>query len=101
MRINYYTFPPEMPIRACYDAWTEGDDDPEPFCENWTADELEAEWREHDTTVTRAKKMLRKYGGSACTCHIDRAGHCFEVTPIEAKKSNRGTAYGVKYNRHL
>jgi hypothetical protein len=33
-------------------------------------------------SVTRAKELLRTFGGEAWTCHIDRDGDCFEVTPI-------------------
>lgn len=48
-------------------------------------------------TITHAKKLLRKYGGSAWTEHIDRDGGCFEVTEINLKGNNSR----FKYNRHL
>lgn len=48
-------------------------------------------------TVTAAKKLLRKYGGSAWTEHIDRGGGCFEVTPIQLTGNNSR----FKYNVHL
>lgn len=39
-------------------------------------------------TVTAAKKLLRKYGGSAWTEHIDRDGGCFEITAIHLTGNN-------------
>lgn len=48
-------------------------------------------------TVTAAKKLLKEYGGSAWTEHIDRDGSCFEVTEIKLTGNNSR----FKYNRHL
>lgn len=48
-------------------------------------------------TVTHAKSLLHKYGGTAVTEHIDRDGCCFETTPIQLKGNNSSH----KYNRHL
>lgn len=48
-------------------------------------------------TVTAAKKLLRKYGGSAWTEHIDRDGGCFEITAIHLTGNNSR----FKYNHHL
>ncbi len=102
MRITYYRFPKEMPIRDCYMAWMEGEEDFETPPAWLTDDEVENEWpRQRVTNVRKAKKFLRKFGGVAFTEHIDRDGGCFEVTPIEAERSNKGIAYGAKYNRHL
>jgi hypothetical protein len=48
-------------------------------------------------TVTAAKKLLRMFGGSAWTQHIDRDGGCFEVSEIKISANNSK----FKYNRHL
>ena len=48
-------------------------------------------------SITHAKKLLRKYGGSAWTEHIDRDGGCFEVTEINLAGNNSR----FKYNHHL
>ena len=102
MRITYYRFPEEMPIRNCYDAWMKGSEDYEPPPADMTDEEIENYFpRTQECTVTTAKKYIRKYGGCGFTEHIDRDGGCFEVTEIEVSKSNKGTVYGVKYNRHL
>ena len=48
-------------------------------------------------TVTAAKQLLKKFGGSAWTEHCERNGTVFEVTPIELGKNNSR----FKYNHHL
>jgi len=48
-------------------------------------------------SVTAAKKLLREFGGSAWTRHIDRDGGCFETTEIKLTGNNSR----YKYNRHL
>ena len=48
-------------------------------------------------TVTAAKKLLRQYGGSAWTEHIERDGTLFEVTEIHLTGNNSR----FKYNHHL
>ena len=48
-------------------------------------------------SVTFAKQLLKRYGGSAWTEHIDRNGGCFEVTDITIKGNNSK----FKYNHHL
>lgn len=47
--------------------------------------------------VSYAKKMLKKYGGTAWTEHIDRDGGCFEVTEIKLQGNNSK----FNYNHHL
>ena len=80
MRLNYYEFPAET-----------------------TAEVLKENGCELDdrvlggVSVTTAKKLLRKYGGSAWTEHIDRDGGCFEVTQITLTGNNSH----FKYNHHL
>ena len=48
-------------------------------------------------SVTTAKKLLKMYGGSAWTEHIDRNGGCFEVTEIKLTGNNSR----FRYNHHL
>ena len=48
-------------------------------------------------SITRAKELLRKYGGSAVMKHIDMDGCCLETTPILLKGNNSR----YKYNRYL
>ena len=43
-------------------------------------------------SVTHAKQLLKKYGGSAWTEHCERDGTVFEVTEINSR---------FKYNHHL
>ena len=80
MRLNYYRFPDDTSLEVL---------------------------REHDCTqddnviggcsVTFAKQMLKKHGGSAWTEHIERDGSCFEVTEIKLNGNNSR----FKYNHHL
>lgn len=113
MRLNYYRFPDEIDphtrfrngaicksghcllghanCRGCTicgeGGWSE--------CEYYHCDE--AETTVDGCTVTVAKKLLRKFGGSAWTAHCDRSGGCFEVTPITLAGNNSR----FKYNHHL
>ena len=48
-------------------------------------------------SITRAKQLLKEFGGSAWTCHIDRDGGCFETSEIKLKGNNGK----FKYNVHL
>lgn len=48
-------------------------------------------------SVTSAKELLRKYGGSAWTEHYERDGTLFEVTEIHLTGNNSR----FKYNHHL
>jgi len=115
-RLNYYQFPENMDAQARYKAGAgninghcstgrEGcagcTNNPEQIrrawaeCENFISTESEEELS--GITVTFAKQLLKEYGGTAFTRHIDRDGGCFEVTSIELKKNNSR----YKYNRHL
>lgn len=100
MRITRYRFPEAMSERECYEAWYKGSEDYEPIPDDVPDSQITG-YTEQVCSVSMAKKYLRKYGGAAWTEHYDRDGGCFEVTPIHAKGSNAGTAYGVKYNQHL
>jgi len=48
-------------------------------------------------SITHAKQLLKEYGGSAWTSHIDRDGGIFETTEIKIKGNNSSH----KYNKHL
>lgn len=48
-------------------------------------------------SITHAKKLLKEYGGSAWTEHIDRDGGVFEVSEITLEGNNSR----FKYNHHL
>lgn len=78
MKITYYRFPDNVNQAVVSQYCDEGD--------NTTA-----------CSVSFAKKMLKQYGGSAWTEHIDRDGGCFEVTEIKLNGNNSR----FKYNRHL
>lgn len=47
--------------------------------------------------ITRAKQLLKKYGGNAWTEHYERDGTLFEVTEIQLTGNNSR----FKYNHHL
>ena len=108
MKVNYYRFPENTPIE---DKIKEGCP---VFLKNGAR--ITSVMRSYDTlleekadmidyaedvisgiTITEAKNLLRKYGGSAITEHIDRDGCLFETTPIQLKGNNSRH----KYNVHL
>lgn len=101
MRITYYSFPTEMNIREIALAIKrdiEDRKDKTSVPDNISDEVLENNFsRTVDCGITRAKKMLKKYGGCAYTCHFDRDGGLFETTPIKLKGNNSK----FKYNRHL
>lgn len=80
MRLNYYRFPEN----------TAQETKREHGCE-------EGEDTIGGISVTHAKQLLRAFGGTAWTEHIDRDGGCFEVTEIRLNGNNSR----FKYNHHL
>lgn len=103
MRLHYYRFPENSDqmdrfregcaviLKSGGEIWPESiPDDKWPLIE-----------RIDDTlggiSITHAKKLLRRYGGSAWTEHCERDGGCFEVTEIKLAGNNSR----FKYNRHL
>jgi len=114
MRINYYRFPETMdaqtrfrngaePIgeRGCT-ANPDGDCPGCPHHEgNWYdcpfATVADAEDTVGGITITRAKALLRQFGGAAWTHHCERDGGVFESTEIRLTGNNSRH----KYNRHL
>ncbi len=101
MRITHYQFPESMSIREVALATKrvlEGQKDITEVPEDISDESLERNFsRDVDTTVTMAKKMMKLFGGSAYTEHIDRDGGVFEVTPVTLTGNNSRH----KYNRHL
>ena len=113
MRLNYYKFPETVDAQtrfqngavaidggecgqgreSCRDCeihdgfWT----DCPHFIVNDAEDTLEG------ISVTTAKKLLRQFGGSAWTAHIERDGGVFETTEIRLAGNNSK----FKYNQHL
>lgn len=49
------------------------------------------------TNVSTAKKLIKKQGGFAYTCHYDRGGGLFETSPIITEGNNSI----FQYNQHL
>lgn len=113
MRLNYYRFPQNMDAHARFKA---GADNLNGDClkgiescrgcafnngEGWRKCEHFKCLKSEDTisglSVTRAKQLLKEYGGAAWTCHIDRDGGVFETTEIKLAGNNSRH----KYNRHL
>lgn len=103
MRLHYYRFPEDTDQmtrfnEGCAVILKNGNEiHPETIPEDkWPLIE-----RINDTlggiTITAAKKLLKKYGGSAWTEHIERDGGVFEVTDITLNVNNSR----FKYNRHL
>lgn len=80
MRLSYYRFP-------------EGTDPVVLKEHGCTTEDLVIE----GIKVSAAKKLIKEYGGSAWTEHIDRDGGCFEVTEIHLNGNNSR----FKYNHHL
>ena len=97
MRIIYYVFPDDTPIRECFQAWKEVTGDPRDASK--VSDEILAKGfkREQSCSITTAKKLLRKCGGTAFTQHFERDGGLFETTPINLKGNNSK----FTYNKHL
>lgn len=103
MRLNYYRFPensdPMVRFReGCPVILKSGS---EIYPETIPDDKWPLIDRIGDTlgsiSVTRAKQLLRKYGGSAWTNHCERDGGCFETTEIKLTGNNSR----FRYNRHL
>lgn len=79
MRLTYYCFEEDTPLEVLKEHDCSPDDNV------------------ISCSVSFAKQMMRKYGGSAWTEHIDRDGSCFEVTEIKLAENNSR----FKYNHHL
>lgn len=102
MRLNYYRFPegvdPMVRLdEGCAAYWKSGEHTyPQREVVQKHKDQLDyIDDTLEGITVTAAKKLLKQYGGSAWTEHIDRDGGCFEVTPIRLAGNNSRFQYNV------
>lgn len=104
MRLNYYRFPEDVPVAVMVAEGCEGIREDGRRVRWWQAEEID-DWtgiRVEDRvlggiTVSAAKNLIKQYGGSAWTQHIDRDGGCFEVTEIHPAGNNSR----FRYNHHL
>ncbi|MBQ8109351.1 MAG: hypothetical protein IJ124_04195 [Clostridia bacterium] len=104
MRLNYYRFPDDAPVAVMVAEGCEGIREDGRLVRWWQAEEI-TDWtgiKVEDKTlggikISAAKNLLKQYGGSAWTEHIERDGGCFEVTEITLKGNNSR----FKYNHHL
>ena len=104
MRLNYYRFPDDAPVAVMVAEGCEGIREDGRLVRWWQAEEI-TDWtgiKVEDKTlggikISAAKNLLKQYGGSACTEHIELDGGCFEVTEITLKGNNSR----FKYNHHL
>ena len=112
MRFTYYVFPEELETsrpklllaygcRALVKSSEDSEEMEERRC--WPSryeerkSQIEGFNREIHCSVRRAKKMMKKYGGSAYTMHCERDGTVFEYTSITLKGNNSKH----RYNHHL
>lgn len=111
MRINYYEFPEGTPASVMIAEGCVGYRESDNRLAHWldvgeafTAEELDGftveDRRLSAIKVSKAKQLLKLYGGKAWTAHSERGGGMFDVTPIIVG-SNRKAAYGCTYSRHL
>lgn len=103
MRLNYYKFPETTPesirlengcsvvLKTGDEIWTESIPDDKRHLVDRVSFVL------GPMTITSAKKLIRRYGGSAYTEHYERDGGLFEVTEIHLTGNNSR----FKYNHHL
>ena len=104
MRLNYYRFPDDASVEVMVASGCDGIREDGRLVHWWQAERI-TDWssiKVEDRTlggikISAAKELLRMYGGSAWTEHIDRDGGCFEVTEIKLQGNNSR----FKYNRHL
>ena len=105
MRLNYYTFPDNAPARVMVDEGCTGYLPDGRIVHWWDIEAAEIDWENVEVTdrtiegvkVSKAKNLLKLYGGMAWTEHCERDGGCFEVTEITIKGNNSR----FKYNHHL
>ena len=64
-------------------------------CEHYIPNEVG--YQVSGISVTRAKKLMKEFGGTAWTHHMERDGGVFDTTEITLKGNNSR----FKYNRHL
>lgn len=103
MRLHYYRFPANTPEKillkeGCAVRLKTGT---VIYVESIPADKRDLVDYVEDTlsgvTVTTVKKLMKQYGGTGWTAHIDRDGSIFETTEITLTGNNSK----YKYNKHL
>lgn len=113
MRLNYYRFPEGLDAHTrfkngadnikgeCLKGFAHCHGCPFSNGSNWPDCEHFQSVESEDTicgiSVTTAKKLLKQFGGTAWTAHIDRDGGCFETSEIKLAGNNSR----FKYNQHL
>ena len=104
MRLNYYRFPDDAPVAAMIENGCEGIRTDGRTVHWWNIDEgvslvgvTVTDKTLEGIRISKAKELLKQYGGSAWTEHCERDGGCFEVTEIKIKGNNSR----FKYNHHL
>lgn len=118
-RLTYYQFPDDTPesillqhgcgvvICSKEDCHKIGNEDAMEDVDTWTIypDEISDERRPQvvyinhtiNCSVSTAKKLIKQFGGSGWTYHMERDGTVFDATNIELKGNNSK----FKYSRHL
>ena len=103
MRLHYYQFPEESdPMdrfkEGCAVVLKSGAEiHPETIPEDKWPEIARIDDTLGGISITHAKRLLRRYGGSAWTEHCERDGGCFEVSNITLTGNNSR----FKYNHHL
>ena len=102
MRITYYTFPDNTPEEVllengCRILLKDGSEiHSDSIPEDKRDSVLEID-HTINCSVSKAKQLMKKYGGAGITEHIDRDGCLFETTPVKLNGNNSRH----KYNHHL
>lgn len=103
MRLHYYTFPEGTPEQTLLDNGCavilkdSGAHIYPKYIPEDCRDRVEGIDRTVSGSISWIKKMIKQYGGSGWTEHIERDGSLFEVTEITLKGNNSR----FKYNHHL
>ena len=102
MRLHYYKFPENTPEETllkngCCIVLKNGNEVYKEHIPQEHRDEVDHVDLVVSGTISYVKSMIKKYGGTGWTEHIDRDGSCFEVSEIKLSGNN---SY-FKYNKHL
>lgn len=103
MRMNYYMFPEgtSIDVRVAEGARVVLKNGNEIWPESISDDKRDLIESVDDIigpmTVTSVKKLMKKYGGSGYTEHMERDGSLFDVTEILLQGNNSE----FRYNHHL
>lgn len=102
MRITYYTFPDStseevLLENGCCILLKDGSETYSNSIPEDKRDLVQGIDHTINCSVSKAKQLMKKYGGSGITEHIDRDGCLFETTPVRLTGNNSR----FKYNHHL